>query len=191
MRLDGIFQAQYGRHVKTTRYCSRDLYIRCAAPFVLPSQSRRAVSSLGRQTSSIYRLLYDILLALSSPSSPLCGSLFVHHAPSRTMAPFTYLTLIIALVGSALAAPTPVPPELLQKRVTHSGRVRIIAHVQSHSPADQFDRALSSRSALAHAANLTWTATSLSQSHPRGSAVAITANRYALLVLPSSELQRV
>ncbi|RDX46766.1 hypothetical protein OH76DRAFT_1406610 [Lentinus brumalis] len=38
------------------------------------------------------------------------------------MAPVTYLTLALAFVGSALAAPTPVAPELLQKRVTHSGR---------------------------------------------------------------------
>ncbi|EJF67321.1 hypothetical protein DICSQDRAFT_76945 [Dichomitus squalens LYAD-421 SS1] len=39
------------------------------------------------------------------------------------MAPFTYLTLVLALVSSALAAPTPASSEtLLEKRITHSGR---------------------------------------------------------------------
>ncbi|KAI0713107.1 RlpA-like double-psi beta-barrel-protein domain-containing protein-containing protein [Cerioporus squamosus] len=38
------------------------------------------------------------------------------------MAPFTYLALVLALVGSALAAPAPVGPEILEKRITHSGR---------------------------------------------------------------------
>ena len=43
------------------------------------------------------------------------------------MAPFTYFALVIALVGSALAAPTPASSEtLLEKRITHSGRVRLL-----------------------------------------------------------------
>ncbi|RPD64630.1 hypothetical protein L226DRAFT_565391 [Lentinus tigrinus ALCF2SS1-7] len=38
------------------------------------------------------------------------------------MAPFTYLVLALALVSSALAAPAPATPEMLEKRITHSGR---------------------------------------------------------------------
>lgn len=83
--LGGIFQARCGRHVKTALYCSRAThiqYIRCAVPSVVPSQSRSAVSSPRRRTSSIHRLLYTILPALSLLSSSLCDSLFVHHAHS-------------------------------------------------------------------------------------------------------------
>ena len=41
------------------------------------------------------------------------------------MAPLTYLAFVLALVSASLAAPVSSSPDTLEKRVTHSGRVRI------------------------------------------------------------------
>ena len=159
---------------------------------MLPSQSRSAVSSLGRRTSSIHRPLYDILLALSSLLSPLCGSLSVHHTlfprSLYAMAPFTYLAFTLALVCSVLAAPAPMSPEPLQKRITHSGRV-CNNHNHAHlalTEAYWFDRARSSTLDSELVASSTWTATTLSPSRLQDLVAVATASRSVCGVLEIS-----
>ena len=88
------------------------------------------------------------------PTLPVYPSPFYAH--ESVMAPFTYFALALALVSSALAAPTNVSLEGLDKRdASHTGRVRLAFTGGAFSDAYQNEtpfRAHSSRSASGRAA---------------------------------------
>lgn len=140
----------------------------------LPSQSRSAISSPRRRTSShssacVRPSLPALLLhpAVRRPSSSITPSrfTFIYDMVSFNM----YFALALALAGSAFAAPAPISGQL-EKRIDHSGRVRVeLFFRQLHQTYIIVGRERSSTSVLALAARSTRTATTSSPSRRVGS----------------------